>query len=470
MQLGWFSPSPRPRPGAGGHIGRRRRDRKVVLMCDSLEGRVTPAHFSFRHHFATVVAAHHHGAHNAHHGASTSTTTSTTNTGGTSGNTGISSPTATSLPTTSSTSPGLPSPSGDSEGWGGQHPGPSAAVITALQTLNGDVQTVTQSSGATVGELATLQADLNALYAAGVRPTSYAALQSFENTLVTTLATNPTTNLGTDTTLSTQFASLFSGTGTGGTSPPTVVTNVYNDLANIVTSAGITSTQITTIRNDWAALLAAEGSSSTATYPYFNLATGQGGLGEMPGGFSSFGGFGDLSGFGHDGAPNTAVSTAATTLNGDVQTFVSSSKTTVGDLNTLASDMQAVFAAGYRPTSESALTTFQNSLVTSYTSGTAIATDTTLQTQFNNLFTNASTTASTTVLSNAYAALSKAITDSGITASTIMTISKDWSALLTAAGNTSTMTYPYFNLITGQAGGPEGGFGGRFGGFGRAGR
>ncbi len=468
MQLGWFSPSPGPGASAGGHAGRRRHNRKVVLLCDSLEGRVTPAHFSFRHHLATVVAAHHHGAHPDHHGATTSTTTSTTSTGSTSGNTGLSSFTTTSSPTTAPTTHRPPSPSGESDGWGGQHTGPSTAVTTALQTLNGDVQTVTQSSGATVGEMATLQADLNALYAAGVRPTSFSALQSFENSLVTTLATNPTTNLSTDTTLSTQFASLFTGTGTGGTTPPTVVTNVYNDLANIVTSAGITSAQITTISNDWSALLAAEGSTSTATYPYFTLATGQGGLGEMPYGFNGFGGFsGD---FGNESGSSSAVSTAETTLNGDVQTFVQSSKTTVGDLGTLASDMQAVVAAGYRPTSESALATFQNSLVTSYTSGTAIATDTTLQTQFNKLFTNASTTASTTVLSNAYAALSKAITDSGITSSTITTISKDWSALLTAAGSTSTTTYPYFNLITGQPGGPEGGFGGRFGGFGCGGR
>jgi hypothetical protein len=52
-----------------------------------------------------------------------------------------------------------------------------------------------------------------------------------------------------------------------------------------VTSSNITSADITAINTDWAAVLAAEGSSSTSTYPYFNLVTGQVGLrGEHGGG------------------------------------------------------------------------------------------------------------------------------------------------------------------------------------------
>jgi hypothetical protein len=42
-----------------------------------------------------------------------------------------------------------------------------------------------------------------------------------------------------------------------------------------VTASGITSADLTTIDTDWSAVLAAEGSSSTATYPYFDLVVGQ---------------------------------------------------------------------------------------------------------------------------------------------------------------------------------------------------
>jgi hypothetical protein len=43
-----------------------------------------------------------------------------------------------------------------------------------------------------------------------------------------------------------------------------------------VSSSNITAADITLINTDWAAVLAAEGSTSTASYPYFNLVTGQG--------------------------------------------------------------------------------------------------------------------------------------------------------------------------------------------------
>jgi hypothetical protein len=42
-----------------------------------------------------------------------------------------------------------------------------------------------------------------------------------------------------------------------------------------VTSSNITSADITAINTDWAAVLAAAGSTSTNTFPYFELVTGQ---------------------------------------------------------------------------------------------------------------------------------------------------------------------------------------------------
>ena len=46
-------------------------------------------------------------------------------------------------------------------------------------------------------------------------------------------------------------------------------------LAAAVKSAGITSADISTIDTDWAAVQAAQGVTSTTTFPYFTLVTGQ---------------------------------------------------------------------------------------------------------------------------------------------------------------------------------------------------
>ncbi len=55
---------------------RIRRPRKVVLSCDSLEERVTPAHIGVAHH----AVAHLHAAHHAHVSTSTTTAATTTST------------------------------------------------------------------------------------------------------------------------------------------------------------------------------------------------------------------------------------------------------------------------------------------------------------------------------------------------------------------------------------------------------
>ena len=99
--------------------------------------------------------------------------------------------------------------------------------------------------------------------------------KSFENSLVTAFAAG--TTLTGNATLLSQFEALYTSSPT--TQQTTDLTAAYNALAAAVTSANITSAQLTTINTDWAAVLAAEGSTSTATYPYFNLVTGQVGHG-----------------------------------------------------------------------------------------------------------------------------------------------------------------------------------------------
>ena len=97
--------------------------------------------------------------------------------------------------------------------------------------------------------------------------------------------------------------------------------------------------------------------------------------------------------------------------------------------------------------------------MTDYASGTTLTGDATLLSQFEALYTSSPTTQETTDLTTAYDALAAAVTSSNITSADITTIDTDWAAVLAAEGSTSTATYPYFTLVTGQPGGGPGGMG-----------
>jgi hypothetical protein len=130
---------------------------------------------------------------------------------------------------------------------------------------------IEQSSGTTVAELAAIRSAFDTLNSDGLTPSSQSALDSFENSLVTAYASG--TTLAGDSTLLSQFEALYTSSPT--TQETTDLTTAYNALAAAVTSSNITSADITTINSDWSAVQSAEGSSSTATYPYFNLVVGQ---------------------------------------------------------------------------------------------------------------------------------------------------------------------------------------------------
>ena len=165
---------------------------------------------------------------------------------------------------------------------------------------------------------------------------------------------------------------------------------------------------------------------------------------------------------------NTALTAALKTLQADVQTIESASGTTVAELTAIRTSFQALKADGLTPTSQSALQSFENSLVTAYTGGTTLAGDATLLGQFEALYTTSPTTQETTDLTTAYNALAAAVTSSNITSANVTTVDTDYAAVLSAEGNTgATTTFPYFTLVTGQGFGGFGGFGGHgHGGFG----
>jgi hypothetical protein len=207
-----------------GHPPAARRPRRASISCDWLEGRVTPTPFGTLH--TAVAVAHFNGGFSHANGG----------TGG----------------------------SGSSSS--------NSALTTALQTLRKDVLTIELASSTTVGQLAAIRSAFQTLSSDGLSPSSRSALTSFENSLVTAFAAG--TTLTGNATLLSQFEALYTSSPTA--QQTTDLTTAYNALAAAVTSSNITSANITTINTDWAAVLAAEGNTSTATFPYFSLVTGQG--------------------------------------------------------------------------------------------------------------------------------------------------------------------------------------------------
>jgi hypothetical protein len=250
-----------------------RRARQMALSCDSLEGRVTPAHIGVAHH----ALAHLHAA--AHHASASesasATTVGTLTTGATSTNTATrSSATGDDSTTTGSSSSSSSCGSSDSSSDSSRDSSTSSSSSTlssALQTLRTDIETIESASGTTVAQLAAIATAFDTLKSDGLAPSSQSALKSFENTLATDFASGMT--LTGNSTLLSEFEALYTSSPT--TQETTDLTTAYNALAAAVTSSNITSADITTINTDWAAVLAAEGSTSTNTFPYYELVTGQ---------------------------------------------------------------------------------------------------------------------------------------------------------------------------------------------------
>jgi hypothetical protein len=160
-----------------------------------------------------------------------------------------------------------------------------------------------------------------------------------------------------------------------------------------------------------------------------------------------------------DSSSNTALSSALTTLRGDIQKIELASNTTVGQLTAIRAAFETLESDGLSPSSFSALRTFENSLVTANASGTTLAGNSTLLSQFEALYTSSPTAQQTTDLTTAYNALAAAVTSAGITSANITTINTDWAAVLAARNSTSTATFPYFSLVTGAGAGIGRGFG-----------
>ncbi len=169
---------------------------------------------------------------------------------------------------------------------------------------------------------------------------------------------------------------------------------------------------------------------------------------------------------GHNPSTNSALQTALKNLQPEVQTIEGASGTTVAELTAIKVAFRTLATAGLRPTSQSDLSSFENSLVTTNATTPGSITSTgasysTLLTQFTALYTSSATTLTTqqtTDLGNAYSALAAAVTSAGVTQADINNIDTAWAAVQAALPSTSTAavttapTFPYFTLVTGQGG------------------
>ncbi len=244
--------------------------RRVELSCDPLEEHVTPSHLGAGHlaaaiHVQQQVSHHSSGVKSSLPITAPPTTLPIQWPGGSLGNTPP--PGTTTLP----------------HGVGGHSHSTNSALQTALQNLKTDVQAIELASGTTVGQLTAINVAFRTLATDGLAPSSYSALQTFENSLVTTNATTSgsiTLNGANYKTLLAKFTALYTSSPT--TTQTTDLTTAYTALAAAVTSAGVTSADITKIDTDWSTVLAALPSTSTAAvttapiFPYFTLVTGQG--------------------------------------------------------------------------------------------------------------------------------------------------------------------------------------------------
>ena len=120
---------------------------------------------------------------------------------------------------------------------------------------------------------------------------------------------------------------------------------------------------------------------------------------------------------------------------------------------------QTLSSDGLKPSSSSALSSFEDSLVKSFANGTTLTGNSDLLSQFEALYTSSPTDQQTTDLTTAYNALAAAITSSNITSADLTTIDTDYTAVLAAASDTDGDTFPCFTLVNGEAGGVRGGYG-----------
>jgi hypothetical protein len=233
---------------------RARRAQRATLLCETLEGRVAPAHFHGVHHALIAIYGQQTGGRSESH--------STTAQGMiASSAVGASAPSATSRADRTRRT---------------QYPSQRLTLASALKALMNEIQIIKLGSTTTIGQLTAIEIAMRTLSAGGLSPSSTAVLESFEDRLVTASASGTIleNNLG----LLRQFEALYTSSPT--TQETADLTVAYNALIAAVMSAGITAADISTINAGWSAVQAAQGNPSTTAFPFFTLVTGRSFVGQ----------------------------------------------------------------------------------------------------------------------------------------------------------------------------------------------
>ena len=164
----------------------------------------------------------------------------------------------------------------------------------------------------------------------------------------------------------------------------------------------------------------------------------------------------EISSSSSSSSSSSTLATALATLKSDIQTIELASDTTVGQLAAIATAFETLKTDGLTPTSQSALESFENSLVTDFRLGDDL---------------DRQRDAAESIRGALHELADDAGNDrphDGVQCARgggdfleyhvggHHAINTDWSAVLAAEGSTSTATFPYFQLVTGQAGRDQG--------------
>jgi hypothetical protein len=325
----------------------------------------------------------------------------------------------------------------------------TSQLETDIKALQTELQGLAAKSGLTVGDLASLDTDSQAIAQAGFR-FDRTSLQKVVSELATAVAGN-----GSTTQAQNDFTALFSGSSVA----PATITSAFDHLVKAIQDSGITTTDLTNVAADQAAVQAdlksasgrwddgvvvgwlgdveagAFGGSLAAALAHVGVVT-------SPREFSSpFEGPWTASAsqtleLGTDfpslqlGGPWSTSASQTSQLGKDIQALqtelqglAAKSGLTVADESSLATDSQAIAQAGFRINSQN-LEKVTTELATAVAAGNSASQ---AQSDFAALFSGSSV--AQTTITTAFNDMIKAIQDSGVTSTDLNNVANDQAAI-----------------------------------------
>jgi hypothetical protein len=339
---------------------------------------------------------------------------------------------------------------GNDEDWAASQSSTYQQLNTDRQALATEFQTLAAKSRVTIADLQSLATDTQAIAQAGFHFNSTTLQPVISELAMAVAGKSSTTQAQTD------FTALFSSSSVSST----VITTTFNDLVKAIGDSAVTPTDLTNVATDQAAiksdLSALSGGSSprhgageclnsvdssSVLVQAFGDSFGREGGGSLPASLTYVGVVtspvvtSTQTGGADDG---TAASQSSTyqQLNTDrqalateLQTLAAKSLVTVADVQSVATDKQAIAQAGFHFNSKT-LQPVISELATAVAGNSAT---TQAQTDFTALFSSSSV--SSTVMTTTFNDLVKVIGDSAVTPTDLTTVATDQAAIQTDLNN-----------------------------------